>query len=177
MFLLDPNECARAWDDVQGVVHGMIERDGGKLLLTQRLDDMKLAYEVAGHKRGTYYLVHMEAPGDAIATIRARAALTEVVLRLMIVIDEDGVTEISPTMLQMSRSEGPFQRRDGGMRRGGGRDRDRRYEGGHGDRDRRHEGGPPDRGPRRHERESAPDDKAAPAKAEPAQAKPAQDEA
>ena len=170
MFLLDPNECARAWDDVQGVVHGMIERDGGKLLLTQRLDDMKLAYEVAGHKRGTYYLVHMEAPGDAIATIRGRAALTEVVLRLMIVIDEDGVVEINPALLQMSRSEGPFSRRDGGMRGGPPRGRDHRYDG-PGDRDR-------DRGPRHRDRESAPNDKAAaPAAAESAQPTPAQDEA
>ena len=170
MFLLDPNECARAWDDVQGVVHGMIERDGGKLLLTQRLDDMKLAYEVAGHKRGTYYLVHMEAPGDAIATIRGRAALTEVVLRLMILIDEDGVVEINPALLQMSRSEGPFSRRDGGMRGGPPRGRDHRYDG-PGDRDR-------DRGPRHRDRESAPNDKAAaPAAAESAQPTPAQDEA
>ena len=133
MFLLNPNDCAREWDDVQKVVHSAIEREEAKIVLTQRFDDQRLAYEVGGHKRATYYLVHFEADGGALPAIRRTAGLTEAILRVLIFIDEDGAIEINPTILQASYGEGA--RREGGFRRGGregyhgaGRDRDDRRE-------------------------------------------------
>ena len=117
MFLLNPNDCAREWDDVQKAVHSAIEREDAKIVLTQKFDDMRLAYAVAGHKRVTYYLVHFEAGGQALPGIRRTAALTESILRVLIFIDEDGAVEINPTILQSSYGEGG--RREGTFRRGG----------------------------------------------------------
>jgi len=117
MFLLNPNDCAREWDDVQKVVHNAIERGEAKIVLTQRFDDQRLAYEIAGHKRATYYLVHFEADGGALQAIRRTAGLTESILRVLIFTDEDGAIEINSIILQASYGEGG--RREGGFRRGG----------------------------------------------------------
>jgi len=117
MFLLNPNDCARNWEDVKNIVEEIIQREGGKIVLAQKFDDLRLAYEVAGHKRGTYYLAHFEAEGDAIARIRGRTALAEPILRAMILVDEDGPVEIPGSILQVSRMEMGPRRDMSGSRR------------------------------------------------------------
>ena len=161
MFLLNPNDCARDWEEVQKIVHAAIEREDVKIVLTQKLDDQRLAYEVAGHKRATYYLVHLECDGQALPNIRRTATLTESILRALIVIDEDGAIEINPTMLQSSYGEGG--RREGGFRRGGAREG---YRGARRDHDAQRE-------PRRHETRP-PRDRDAPPPAGPSDQEPRQ---
>ena len=106
MFLLNTNDCVRNWEEVKNAAEETITREGGKIVLSQKFDDAKLAYEVAGHKRATLYLLHFEAQGDAVANIRQRAGLIEAILRAMILVDEDGAVEIEASILE------PPQRRD-----------------------------------------------------------------
>ncbi|MFH0964942.1 MAG: 30S ribosomal protein S6 [Planctomycetota bacterium] len=139
MFLLNPNETARNWDEVRDLVHSRIEREGGKIVSTQKFDDMRLAYDMRGFKRATYYLVHFEGEGSVIAPLRRSAGLEESILRVLVLLDEDGAAELNPTILQ---GMGPDQfGRPSYSGRDGRRDRDRRDERpgryGHGDRDAR----------------------------------------
>ena len=96
----DSGEAAKNWDGLCEVIHSMIEREGAKIVLSQKLDDVRLAYDIGGFKRATYYLVHFEDEGAAVAPIRRSVRLNESILRVMIVLDEDGPVEINPQLLQ-----------------------------------------------------------------------------
>jgi len=116
MFVLNPNECAKNWEAVRDLVHTMIEREGAQITLTQKFDDVRLAYGIGGFRRATYYLVHFEDEGPAVAPIRRAVGLDESTLRVMIVLDEDGAIEINPQLLQgltrdQSRGSGGDYRR------------------------------------------------------------------
>ena len=90
MFLLDSAKANKDWDGVAAHVHQIIDRHGASIQKSQKWGERKLAYEIQGHRRGTYMLVHFEADGDAIAAIRRDAGLSDTILRTLIVIDSDG---------------------------------------------------------------------------------------
>lgn len=61
-----------------------IERHGGKIMVIKRWDERRLAYEVAGQKRGTYILAYFTAPGGTVAGIERDVNLSEDMLRVLI---------------------------------------------------------------------------------------------
>ena len=91
MFLLDTGPANKDWDAAEGHVHGILERHGASIKKSQKWGERKLAYEIAGHKRGVYMLVHFEAEGDAIAPVRRDAGLSDLILRALFVVDTDGL--------------------------------------------------------------------------------------
>src|SRR3954447_9644711 len=65
-------------------VRKFIETHGGNILVLKKWDERKLAYEVSGNKRGTYFLTLFTAPSPAIAQIERDVRLSEDVLRVLI---------------------------------------------------------------------------------------------
>jgi len=94
MFLLDSGQASREWEKVEGHVHDILKRHGGKIEKSEKWAERKLAYEIAGHRRGTYLLVYFDAPGAAISPIRRSCELSEMILRTLIVCDERTALEI-----------------------------------------------------------------------------------
>jgi len=90
MFLVDNSRANSDWDAVVAHVHGILERHGATIKRTQKWGERKLAYEIAGHKRCTYLVVHFEAGGDAITGIRRDAGLSDTIARTLVTIDRDG---------------------------------------------------------------------------------------
>ncbi len=91
MFIVD---SALAKDDYTKSEQACLEcitRHGGEVVKAIKWDDRRLAYEINGVKRGTYILVHFNAEGDAIARIERQVQLSEVILRVLITRDEDGI--------------------------------------------------------------------------------------
>jgi len=68
----------------EATVRKFIETHGGNILVLKKWDERKLAYEVGGNKRGTYYLSLFTAPSAAVAQIERDVRLSEEVLRCMI---------------------------------------------------------------------------------------------
>ena len=135
-------------------VRKFIETHGGNILVLKKWDERKLAYEVDGNKRGTYFLTLFTAPPAAITQIERDVRLSEEILRVMILkADHMSVEEI-----QNHEPQKPEPREDrgfggggyggggyGGGGYGGGGDRggDRGDRGGYGGpRGRRDEGAP-----------------------------------
>lgn len=89
MFLLDNAAAVADWDATSGVVDQILTKHGAEIVQKEKWDERKLAYEIGGHKRATYYLVYFRAPTDAAAKIHGDAALNEKIIRsLVIVLDE-----------------------------------------------------------------------------------------
>src|SRR5438045_1386493 len=68
----------------EATVRKFIEAHGGKTLVLKKWDERKLAYEVGGNKRGTYFLALFTAPGGSVTQIERDVRLSEEVLRCII---------------------------------------------------------------------------------------------
>ena len=73
MFLLNNDAAIADFDGTAGQVDHILERAGAKIVQKEKWDERKLAYEIGGHKRATYYLTYFRAPTDAPAKIAADA--------------------------------------------------------------------------------------------------------
>ncbi len=96
MFVVDNT---RARGDLEGVIaelREMVERAGGEILNCDKWDERKLAYEISGQRRGTYILCHWNGPSAAPARVERQCRLSGLVLRVLNVVDEDGVEIAKP---------------------------------------------------------------------------------
>jgi ribosomal protein S6 len=89
MFLLDNAAAVADFDGTAGLVDQILVKYGAEIVQKEKWDERKLAYEIRGHKRATYYLTYFRAPTDAIGRIRADATLSEKIVRhLIFLLDE-----------------------------------------------------------------------------------------
>ncbi|MSQ90314.1 MAG: 30S ribosomal protein S6 [Phycisphaerales bacterium] len=66
-------------------VRDSITRHGGEVVSLVKWDERRLAFDIAGNKRGVYFLAYFKAPTSAIASIERDCNLSERMLRAMIV--------------------------------------------------------------------------------------------
>jgi ribosomal protein S6 len=89
MFLLDNAAATADYEATAAQVDKILEKHGAELVRNEKWDERRLAYEIKGHRRATYYLVYFRAPSSAIVEIDRDVSLNEVILRhLAIALDE-----------------------------------------------------------------------------------------
>lgn len=93
MFILHPAEVAKDYDKAVEAVKEFVTRAGGKILDCRKWDDRRLCYDIKHQKRGIYMLVHFEGTGPIANEINRRSQMSELVLRSMIVVDQDGIPQ------------------------------------------------------------------------------------
>ena len=84
MFLVESGLASRDWDGVEKQLRDLVEKSGGSVLSAGKWDERKLAYEIRGAKRATYWLCYFRASTDVPEKIRRSAVLMETVLRSMV---------------------------------------------------------------------------------------------
>src|SRR5262245_66527419 len=84
MFLLDNAAAVADFDGTAAVVDQILSKNGAEIVQKEKWDERKLAYEIRGHKRATYYLTYFRAPVDAPTKISADANLNEKIIRHLI---------------------------------------------------------------------------------------------
>ncbi len=84
MFLLNNDAAMADFEAAAGQVDHVLTRSGATLVRKEKWDERKLAYEIKGQRRATYYLVYFTAPTSAIAEIRRDAQLNATILRHLI---------------------------------------------------------------------------------------------
>ncbi len=89
MFLLDNAAAVADWDGTSGIVDQLLTKYGAEIVQKEKWDERKLAYEIRGHKRATYYLVYFKAGPDLPAKVQGDAALNDKIVRsLILTLDE-----------------------------------------------------------------------------------------
>jgi ribosomal protein S6 len=89
MFILDNNAATADYDATKGQVDEILGKHGATVVQSEKWDERKLAYDIRGHRRGTYYLAYFRAPPTAVARINEDVELNETVLRhLVLALDE-----------------------------------------------------------------------------------------
>ena len=95
MFLLTQAAVTAGNESALDIVRGMLGRVDAEIVTLYRWEERKLAYPIAGQKRGTFFLTHFKAAPTAIATIERECNLSEDVLRVMMTrADHMGEVEI-----------------------------------------------------------------------------------
>jgi small subunit ribosomal protein S6 len=84
MFLLDNNAATANFEAAAQVVDHILEKNGAQVVRKEKWDERKLSYEIRGHRRATYYLVHFTAPTSAVAEINRDALLSEGIIRHLV---------------------------------------------------------------------------------------------
>lgn len=91
MFLLDNTAATADFEGTAGQVDKILLKHGTEIVHKEKWDERKLAYDIRGHRRATYYLVYLRAPTSAIREIETDLALSETVLRHMVMVLEEPI--------------------------------------------------------------------------------------
>ncbi|RMF85697.1 MAG: 30S ribosomal protein S6 [Planctomycetota bacterium] len=144
MYLFD-NNTAHEWPAVEAEVRRLCERIDADLQVCVKFDERKLAYEINGHKRGTYVLTYFNAEPERIADLERDARLSEHIMRALVLRSELSEEELAK--LKAHPADTPLSPLASDSRRG--------------DRDDRGRGERRSRGDRREKREPKPEDSSA----------------
>ena len=96
MWVVDANTGREDYNKVIVALKEIVEKGGGTWLNADKWEERRLAYQIKKRKRGLYIINHFSAPTEAVIKIDRNARLSEVVLRHMITVDEDGLTTSPP---------------------------------------------------------------------------------
>ncbi len=91
MFLFDP-AAASSLEAVQTEVDRLMTRAEAEVIVTRRLEERRLTFEIDGRKRGLYVLTYFRAEGPKIGPLERDVRLSESILRALI-LRADHVTE------------------------------------------------------------------------------------
>jgi small subunit ribosomal protein S6 len=89
MFLFDSNLAVKDWPGLENHVREILTKNGAELVYAEHWPDRKLYYEIKGCKKGTYYLTYFRAPLGAVQGIQHDTELSERILRLLVIHDEE----------------------------------------------------------------------------------------
>ena len=96
LFLISQQEMAGDVDGAINSVREMLDRAEAEVLSLRRWDERKLAYSIAGQKRGLYVISLFKARPTQIANIERDCNLSELILRVMMTrCDHMGEIEIN----------------------------------------------------------------------------------
>jgi len=84
MFLFDSNRFARDRAALPAEVEGIIKAGGGEVLVSRLWEERRLAYPIAGQRKGTYWLMYFRAPTTAITPLNRQCEIHDGILRQLV---------------------------------------------------------------------------------------------
>jgi small subunit ribosomal protein S6 len=96
MFVMDvqavPDTVA-----MEAEINRILGRAEAEIVVCRRWEDRRLAYEIDGRKRGSYWLTYFNAPTDKVVGIERDVQLSEKVLRVLVLrVEEVPKSELEP---------------------------------------------------------------------------------
>ena len=93
MFILDSNRYARDPGGVTSQLSRTVEKHGGEMLASRLWSEQKLAYPIAGHRKGTYWLTYFRIDSRKQKELLREYRLNEAILRNLILSVDDRLVE------------------------------------------------------------------------------------
>ena len=121
MWIVDANSAREDYNKCLAGIKEVIEKGGGSYINGDKWEERKLAYPIRKKKRGLYIITHFSAPTDAVIKIDRAAKLSDLIVRHMILVDQDGLTTSPPVRNLEDEDFG------GGFGGGGGGGEGRRF--------------------------------------------------
>lgn len=104
LFLVDTGEATSDWEGIQEAVRRVLERSECEIISLRKWDERRLAYDIKGVSRGTYFLVYFRCDPTNISAIERDVQLSERLLRVMILrgdhLTEEEMAKDTPAMVE-----------------------------------------------------------------------------
>lgn len=84
LFLVSTPEAMNDLESSENHIKSMLAKCGSTVIRVERWPDVKLAYDIKGHGKGTYFLVYFESAPESIELIKRECNISEVVTRELI---------------------------------------------------------------------------------------------
>lgn len=91
-FLFDSNKYNRDPGGVSAGVQKTIEDLGGEILASRLWEERKLAYQIDGHNKGTYWITYFRIDTDKLVEFNRTCQLNENIMRFL-------VTKVDPRLV------------------------------------------------------------------------------
>ena len=99
MFLMSQSAVSAGLSSSIDTVRGMLDRVEAEVLAISKWEERKLAYPIAGQKRGTFLLAYFKVKPTQVVNIERDCNLSEDVLRVMMTrVDHMGETELGEAL-------------------------------------------------------------------------------
>lgn len=96
MFVMDV-QASTDNQAMEGEIRRILGRAEAEIVICRRWEDRRLAYEIDGRKRGSYWLTYFNAPPDKVVGIERDVQLSEKVLRVLVLhVEEVPQSEYAP---------------------------------------------------------------------------------
>lgn len=96
MWLVDANVGRENFQKVLDGIKEVIEKSGGRFFNGAKWEERRLAYPIKKKKRGLYVITHFTSQTQNLVKLERNIHLSEVVLRALITVDEDGPSVTPP---------------------------------------------------------------------------------
>ena len=84
LFLFDSNRYARDPSGVPAAVNDAITDAGGEMLASRLWSEQKLAYQINGHRKGTYWLTYFRIDPEKLSGLNRTFQLNDNILRNLV---------------------------------------------------------------------------------------------
>jgi small subunit ribosomal protein S6 len=100
LYIVSPEVEEEDLEAVVARIGQMITDGGGQVLHLESWGRKRLAYQIRKFREGHYILTYLELDPGAVSQLRARLALTEEVIRYLLVRTEEAPREVAPAATQ-----------------------------------------------------------------------------
>jgi small subunit ribosomal protein S6 len=105
MFIFDSNRFARERAAMSADVEKAIKAAGGDVVVSRLWEERRLAYPIAGQRKGTYWLIYFRGPSSIVAPLNQQWEIQEGILRHLVLKVHPHLVEV---VLEHAKS-GPAQ--------------------------------------------------------------------
>lgn len=110
-YLFDSNRYARDPNAVSSAIADAITELGGEILISRLWAEQKLAYQIKGHQKGTYWLIYFKLDTQRLTELNRTCQLNESLMRWLF-------TKVDPRLIDalVAHAQGavPYRMDEGG---------------------------------------------------------------
>ena len=99
MWVVDANFGREDYPKAIVAIKEILEKSGASFINADKWEERRLAYPIKKKKRGLYIICHFSAPHENVTKVDRNARLSDLILRHMITVDEDGLSTVPPVRL------------------------------------------------------------------------------
>jgi small subunit ribosomal protein S6 len=111
MFILDSNRYGRDSAGVSNQLTALIEKHGGTVLVSRLWEERRLAYPIAGQRKGSYWLIYMNLDSLNLTALERDCQLNENILRQLVLKIDPRIVDALVEHAQSGPTEHPRPRR------------------------------------------------------------------
>jgi small subunit ribosomal protein S6 len=84
MIIFDSNRYARERAGLAAEVEKMIQAEQGEVLVSRLWEERRLAYPIAGQRKGAYWLIYFRGPSSMLTALNRQWEINENILRHLV---------------------------------------------------------------------------------------------